>query len=158
MPKNAIQRSKLELDAEKAARKSLEDSITNLRSLMHSDKFRENPYVNIVDILTWAEQAMSAASDAESASYAVGRMRQAVYSNITTALDTNGANALYKVDAFALEGPETRTVYVLKSDVEFALEVLRADGIYYRAELSEWEDARPWEREGRWLYAQSVTL
>ena len=43
-----------------------------LKDLMRSDKFRVEPYVNVVDIINWVDQVKTGASDASNEGWREG--------------------------------------------------------------------------------------
>src|SRR4051794_1319497 len=160
MPTNYIQRAKIDADANEARRSSLEDSIHGLRSLCHSDKFRSEPYINVADVLLWAEQALSAQEDAANATYTISRMRLVVFKTLTEALENNDDSALYQlVPESFVTVVKPQPVYVSKHNLDMALEVLRADE-FELVTVNEWEwvPAKPWEADGRWVYVKLVRL
>ena len=61
---NHITRLEVTVTAQAAEIASLRESLDGLRALMHSSKFAVEPYVNVSDIILWAQQASQAATDA----------------------------------------------------------------------------------------------
>jgi len=66
---NNIVALKAEIAAQAAEIQSLRDSLNGLRAYMQSSKFANEPYVNVTDIIMWAQQAASHASDEHSAAW-----------------------------------------------------------------------------------------
>lgn len=152
LPTNSIVRQKLDTAAEAAARKSLEDSISGLRALCHSDKFRNEPYINVADVLLWAEQAISTSRDAEQAVYVAARVKQVlIAAEDIDRVHTIGLAYVFKLNASDIEGPRATAFYCTKENLDLALEALRNDGYAFVT-------VEKWKYGSEWSWEQKVTL
>jgi hypothetical protein len=164
LPTNHILRQKLDADANEARRVSLEDSIHGLQRLCRSDKFRAEPYINVADVLLWAQQALSAQEDAASATYSIARMRRvfldASSKDPSVDIDEKALHErvnlrnTFRIEAYDIEGPRQHSQFYVDnhdtSTLDMALEVLRADG-YAFAEVYRWDGLL-------WCWKTKVTL
>jgi hypothetical protein len=164
LPKNHILRQKLDIDAIEAKRASLEDSIHGLQRLCRSDKFRSDPYINVVDVLTWAQQALDAAENAGNTVYTIARMRGVFLdaSSPEPNVDVDekrlhervNLRNTFKIEASDIEGERQRSQFYIdnheQSTLDMALEVLRSDG-YAFATVYYWDGLL-------WVWKTKVTL
>lgn len=148
LSRNHMAAQKLENEALKAELASLRASLVGLKTLCVGSKFSTNPYINVADVLNWAQQADNAACDANGNVYTYARMRQVL---VTESAANDAGYVKLTAERVTSQSYEHAEHFVYKPNLDMALDVLKSDG---------WDSVQIDTRSynGDWRYERRVRL